>query len=197
VSRLDGIDALGIAARMAGSLASLAAMACTGATGSSTSGLTGTPCANAVGLSQSATAEGDTCEAGAEIPLTPCAAEAPAAVFSLTPPRESAHVVFRVTEGFATFVADPLIAGGCSFFTRTCDAGGVHAAGELPDVSLYLAVARADGACGPFRLDLVHASSCADVNDAGSCLCGDIPACPPGQTCHIGPAPQFAGSCVP
>jgi hypothetical protein len=185
-------------AGLAGALAALSATACTAATGSSpTQALAGTPCASAVDLPPGVSAQGDTCEAGVEIPFAPCAAQAPAAVLALTPPNESARVVFHVTEGFAVFEAAPLNGPSCSFLTRSCDAGGAIGAGELPDVRLYLAIARADGTCGPFRLDFINASSCADANDAGSCLCGDIPACPPGQTCHIGPGPQLTGSCVP
>jgi hypothetical protein len=169
--------------------------ACTTTNGGGPPGVAGTVCAYPTDVSKATTFQGDTCDGGVEVPLAPCASQSAAAIFAVGSQGAASHRTFHVTDGFAVLAAPPN--ASCSFLTTECDAGGAREAIAVAGETSYLAVARADGTCGPFRLDVYNASSCADTSDAGSCRCGDIAACPAGQGCHVGPSPQFAGSCGP
>jgi hypothetical protein len=145
--------------------------------------------------------EGDTCQGGISVGVGGCAPGGRggpggpggrAQVFEVTPESQSWNRVFHVTDGFTLAGSGYL----CQFETTECDAGGIESASIAANTAWYLAVLQADGGCGPFTLEVFNATSCENREDGGSCRCGDIASCPQGQSCHIGPPPQLAGSCV-
>jgi hypothetical protein len=156
-------------------------------------GIAGTACANPIDLTQGTTFQGDTCDGGVPIPVAPCATSSPAIVFGVAPQAKSWRRQFHVTQGFAVLEA---AIGRCTLTTGLCDGGGDQGGGVPQGEPFYLAVARADGTCGPFTLDVYNATFCNDTADASTCRCGDSPSCPQGQTCQAASMPPY-GMCMP
>lgn len=191
--RRDGREHRSVA-RLRTTIAGLALIATGCSTSASSSGslpsIPGTPCASPVDLTHATSFEGDTCDGGVSVSLQPCAASAPATVFGFEAIGESWRRRFHVTDGFVVLTSIP---AACTLQSGNCDGGGEQGTSGAPQEASYVAVARSDGSCGPFRLDVYNASSCADPADGGSCTCGNSPACASGQTC-ITP-PQSTGQC--
>ena len=172
----------------------LALAACSGGSSGAGMGLgvPGTACASPVDITAGGSFSGDTCQGAASVPVQGCGGGVRAQIFAVAAENESWSRVFSVTGDFTLAGSMP---SACSFSTPGCDAGGIGGGSAPQGTPLYFAAFLADGGCGPFTLQVDNASSCSDSADGGSCTCGDIPACPVGQTCHLA-EPQLTGSCV-
>jgi hypothetical protein len=151
-------------------------------------------CGQAVDITPGGSFQGDTCEAGVPLELAGCADAGKASVFVLKPDSHNWNRIFNATDGFAIMESGH----ECAFEVPSCGAGSITGAALPAGTYTYLAVARPDGQCGPFTLDVYNASGCLDRADASTCACGNIPACPTGQICYLGGTPPtLTGSCIP
>ena len=155
-------------------------------------GIPGTGCASPLPIAGGGSIAGNTCNGGATVSVTGCMTNTAATVFEVLPTTVGQSRALHVTSGFTLAGSR---ADTCNFDVMQCDAGGIEGIGASAGAISYLAVFRDDGTCGPFQLDVYNASFCRDPVDAGSCMCGNVPACAAQQVCHV--APDSSGTCTP